>query len=778
MKIRALRLAQFKKFDRSSAVEGFADGLNLIAGPNETGKSTLLLALRAALFERHGSKAQAVKDFSPHHVTGARPTVTLDFEIEGEPYTFEKSFLSRPAASLQTPGGQRFQGSAAETELKHLLRLDPSEKTSADKDSPAHFGVLLTPQTRSFQQPSIEDGTRHTLEAAIAEDFSELGNQSEVDRLTAEVEGMLFELVSKRGEPKGRYKEVDTRLGAIEGELIAAMEERQALHDQLDRLAQEIEKRNELSGLARRERLSERLAELEAAQAKALHRQTLENRCLAARQVLRDLETTAKTREERREQRQRLADEVTGIDAELGKARAALTSLEQALTEREARLAQLGDDRETLAARKREVETLGRQLERRRHVEATLAALATDVRLELEADALDRVAVNGEPATEAGDRLQVTEGLLIAIEGVGRIAVEPKTEPLKEALAAKADADAKISTLLARLDLADGEPEAIEAAWQAVTADLQTLETSCAEQDTALADERRQAAESNASLKSLDDQRARLSERLAALSATDDKDDQPELDAKIAEVRQAVDAADTDLRALPQSEGPAASAEVERVRARIEERRGAIEETSKTIAGLEAAIGVRSGLGLDDKIDQLGRQRHLLTAERDAFSRDRRALSLLHSTLREAADEAKATFNAPLSARLTPYIQDLFPDATPVVTPDFSIRALDRDGREEPFLQLSDGTREQIAILARLAYADMLQARGLPALIVLDDALTFSDKDRLARVFAILEQAAKHLQIIILTCHEDRFAGLEAKRLAITPVAETTSSAA
>jgi DNA repair exonuclease SbcCD ATPase subunit len=778
LKIRALRLEQFKKFDEPIAVDGFGDGLNLIAGPNETGKSTLLLALCAVLFERHGSKAQAVKDFSPHHVTGARPTIALDFELDGKPYVLEKSFLSRPSASLQTPDGQRFQGSAAETELKRLLGLDPSEKTSADKDSPAHFGVLLTPQTRSFQQASIEAGTRHTLEAAIAEDISELGNQSEVDRLIAEVDEMLFALVSKRGEPKGRYKEADTRLGEIDAELTAAKAERRSLHDELDRLAKEIATRSELSMLASRERLGERLAELEQRQTLALHRHKLENRCLATRQALQELEARAKARQDRQEQHQRLAGEIADVETEIGKARAALSAFERALSEQQAARAALGERHAALSARRCELESLGRQLERRRHVEATLSALATDVRLDLDADALDRVAINGEPAAAASDRLQVTEGLLIAIAGIGRIAVEPKTEPLREALAARDDADVRIAGMLARLDLKDAEPDALEAAWQAVSAELATLETSRAEHDAALADEHRQAAEANASLKSLDDRRARLSARLADLSTAEDERDQDGLDADIAEARKAADAAQQDLRAAPPGEGPGVSPEIGQVRARIEARRAALEEISKNIAGLEAAIGVRSGLGLDERIDQLERQHQLLTAEHDAFGRDHRALSLLQATLRAAADEAKATFNAPLSARLAPYIRDLFPGATPVVTPDFSIRALDRDGREESFLQLSDGTREQIAILARLAYADMLRARGLPALIVLDDALTFSDKDRLARVFAILEKASRHLQIVILTCHEERFAGLAAKRLQITRTTETTSSAA
>ena len=82
MKLRALELDQFRKFDRPVRIRGLADGLNLIVGPNEMGKSTLLAALRAALFERHRSSAKVVQSFQPsRHQTA--PQVALDFEIGG-----------------------------------------------------------------------------------------------------------------------------------------------------------------------------------------------------------------------------------------------------------------------------------------------------------------------------------------------------------------------------------------------------------------------------------------------------------------------------------------------------------------------------------------------------------------------------------------------------------------------------------------------------------------------------------------------------------------------
>ena len=787
MKILSLRVEQFKKFDDAVMVGDFGDGLNLIAGPNETGKSTLLLALRAALFERHGAKTQAVKDFSPHHVTGARPTVTLAFETGGERYLLEKKFLKRPSARLETASGQRFEGSEAEAELKRLLGLDPSEKTTTGKDSPAQFGVLLTPQAHSFQLPDLADRTRHNLEAAIAADIAELGSQSEVDSLLAEFQKDRAELIDGHGKKRGRYKEVDIRLKEVEREIAEIALERNALLEQTEQLARAIAVRGELQAADIRENLPERLAALETARAQAAARQTLENRRLAAAQRLQAAEAKNAARRSRTEERQRIADEIERLGKAFENAQHRLGMIEESVGAREALLADLGERWQAASRRRRDLEALGHQVDRLRQVETTLAALATEVRLDLRPETLDRVTLNGEPPIDAGERRQVTEGLAIDIDGIGRIGIEPKIEPMRQALSAKASAERAIGSLLSKLDLGDREPEAIDAALQAIGSEVGEIENARADLEAQHADERRQAAEASAAVTASDDQRTRLMQRLAEVDAAigGDSDDQTALDAEIGDAKAALDAAESALQATPQSQGSGASpgavpveAEITGLRARIEERRRIFEEAGRTVLALEAEIGVRAGLGLDEKIDQLERQRHRLAEERDAFALDDQALSLLQSTLREASDEAKATFNAPLSARLAPYIQDLFPGTTPLVTPAFSIRAIDRDGVEEPFVQLSDGTREQIAVLTRLAFADMLKERGLPALVVLDDALAFSDQTRLDRFFAILEKAAERLQIVVLTCHEERFAGLNAHRLHIAPAAKAELPAA
>ena len=53
MKILALRVAAFRRFTDPAAIEDFAEGVNVLAGPNEMGKSTFFRALEAAFLTRH-----------------------------------------------------------------------------------------------------------------------------------------------------------------------------------------------------------------------------------------------------------------------------------------------------------------------------------------------------------------------------------------------------------------------------------------------------------------------------------------------------------------------------------------------------------------------------------------------------------------------------------------------------------------------------------------------------------------------------------------------------
>ena len=94
--------------------------------------------------------------------------------------------------------------------------------------------------------------------------------------------------------------------------------------------------------------------------------------------------------------------------------------------------------------------------------------------------------------------------------------------------------------------------------------------------------------------------------------------------------------------------------------------------------------------------------------------------------------------------------------------------ALTRDGQAETLHILSGGTREQVAILTRLAFARLFARTGTQVPVILDDALVHSDDDRIEAMFTALHRVARDQQILVLTCRQRAFAALGGERARVS----------
>ena len=788
MRIRSLQLEQFKKFDQPVLIEGFSDRLNLIAGPNEMGKSTLLLALRAALFERHSSKSQAIKALQPNHIQGAAPSVVVELELDDGHYRIEKRFLRRPLARLVRPNGEIVEGNEAEAEIRNILRLERDDALPLDKGIPGHFGLMLIPQSQSFYQPSLTQGTRHTLEEAVTGEIEQLGNQSEVDAVLANIEMAMLEIVDRRAKPKGRYKDVEARLNDLESEVEILTRDRDELSSDIDALNEAERTLCSLENIEAEDDLKAKLTHLEGLRVDLVRRKEIEAKIAAARLRVERLRFTRDERQKCQDERRRLTNELDLVDKEEAPARALLEEGETELKGHLAKRQSLEEAADTIRQKRQCYKELSSRLQQRSEIENALLAAATEVTIDLDSEAVDRVQLNGRPLDRASDVLQVVDGLEIDIQDVGRVKVQPKFDQLERLREHRATLDRSIDELAESLGLDVIESESIEALWKETEEEARDLAANRADLDGVIKDLEQAIEKKRHAVLTLATRRQQIEERLTQLgerSPTDDNgNDQTEKQLAEAEADFAaaedIEKSYAPIDQLTPKTLDQLEAEIKSSREKMERHSKHIGEAKLTIERLSAKVSLRAGRGLDERIDECHRRLEILGQEQARFQLDTRAFTLLTEALTEAANDAKAHFHAPLAARLRPYLQALLPDAELDVTPDFGVAALHRgQPTAERFEQLSDGTREQIAILARLAFARMLQEQGLPALVVLDDALVFSDRGRLVRMFDILEDAAKDLQIIILTCREDRFLDLKAKRLhikAVDPAVEVASA--
>ena len=204
--------------------------------------------------------------------------------------------------------------------------------------------------------------------------------------------------------------------------------------------------------------------------------------------------------------------------------------------------------------------------------------------------------------------------------------------------------------------------------------------------------------------------------------------------------------------------------DVERYRRSAEQLEKRFAERRDRLLKLEVELEAAGALGLDEA--RAGIDRDLAQARRRADELRRRAAALDHllTRLRDKRRSLTLRLQAPLQKHLDHYLQLLFPRARLAIDAQLGPGPLTRPGSrgEESgdFEALSFGAREQMGVISRLAYADLLREAGRPTLIILDDALVHSDAERLAQMKRILFDAATRHQILLFSCHPDNWRDL------------------
>ncbi|RBI87506.1 chromosome segregation protein SMC [Rhodosalinus halophilus] len=410
-----------------------------------------------------------------------------------------------------------------------------------------------------------------------------------------------------------------------------------------------------------------------------------------------------------------------------------------------------------------------------------------------------------------GVQVPIPDGAELSLRGLGTLTVRPGAGPresdsveaaeqaLSEALrdaglasmqearaqaAARAEAERRAGEARARLETA--APEGLEPLRAALAAipeapaeaeaeapDLceteQVLATARAERATA--ESRRDAAEAaasearsrRASAEAVAEAAAERAERAEAALARLEERDEAALSERFARARDALEAAEA-VHAQSVREAPdlaAAEAALARARAVVDTARETVARLRPEIAALDERIAHGSGEAVEERLAETVERREAAEADLARIQREVAALQRLKQALEDAQAEARDRYFAPVAAELRPLLNLLWPEAELVWGQDTLLpTALVRAGQEEPIEILSGGTQEQVALLVRLAFARLLAKEGRHAPLILDDALVFTDDDRIERMFDALHRQAGDLQVLVLTCRQRAFRDL------------------
>lgn len=259
-----------------------------------------------------------------------------------------------------------------------------------------------------------------------------------------------------------------------------------------------------------------------------------------------------------------------------------------------------------------------------------------------------------------------------------------------------------------------------------------------------------QRAELQAAADRLATERASVSDEELAASADTASLDGQAADRRVSELAAALAAGSPDAVAAELAE---ATKEAESLRERYEEAARALRE-------ITIELSVFGSEGRQGKLDAAETEREHAATEHSQIGARARAAQLLRSVMTRHRDTTRRRYVEPYRAELQRLGRPVFGPSFEVdIDSDLCIRSRTLNGITVPYESLSGGAKEQLGILARLAGAALV-AKEDAVPVVVDDALGFTDPDRLAKMGQLFDSVGTHGQVIVLTCSPDRYDGV------------------
>lgn len=230
----------------------------------------------------------------------------------------------------------------------------------------------------------------------------------------------------------------------------------------------------------------------------------------------------------------------------------------------------------------------------------------------------------------------------------------------------------------------------------------------------------------------------------------------------------ATQVARTARESLEAAEAELQAADPDSLEAKLDNARKAVRRATADLrSNQERQIELRSRLefqgeqGLHTRLDRaIIRLRHL-EREHQSIEARARAAVLLHDTFERRRREARQRYMEPFKQRIEQLGRIVFgPEFEVELDDDLRVARRTLDGDTLTIDQLSTGAQEQIGVLSRLSCAAIVSPNGGGAPVMIDDALGWSDPERLRSMGAAIAAAGGECQVIVLTCTPGRYANI------------------
>ena len=173
---------------------------------------------------------------------------------------------------------------------------------------------------------------------------------------------------------------------------------------------------------------------------------------------------------------------------------------------------------------------------------------------------------------------------------------------------------------------------------------------------------------------------------------------------------------------------------------------------------LRSSLDLRGEQGLQTALDEAANQLDHLVREHERQEARAEAALLLRATFAKHRQQAHQHYIEPFKESIDQLGRIVFgPTFAVELDEDLQVVRRALDGTTLDVAQLSTGAREQLGVLSRLACAVIVSPMDGGAPVVIDDALGWSDPQRLQGMGAAIAAAGKQCQVVVLTCTPGRY---------------------
>lgn len=182
--------------------------------------------------------------------------------------------------------------------------------------------------------------------------------------------------------------------------------------------------------------------------------------------------------------------------------------------------------------------------------------------------------------------------------------------------------------------------------------------------------------------------------------------------------------------------------------------------TGEALREVAAQLKVYGTEGRQGQLDAATTEREHAHADYLRVQRRARAAQTLRTVMGRHRSATRERYVEPFRREVERLGRLVFGDSFEVqVDSDLAIDSRTLDGRTVAYDSLSGGAREQLGIVARLAGATLV-APDDSVPVVIDDALGFTDADRLVKMGSVFDAVGGAGQVIVLTCNPQRYAAV------------------